>query len=136
MPVGSHALGMCFALQDYWHHWEDVTVGFFLGVLCAFVSYRQHYPGIASHRAGEAFVISKGVCGSCTHSFHGMVQYGSLACLGIYAGAINGVLPLSQSQGFPICILLLPLRLSWPTQSCMYLTFGKGSCLMSECMNE
>jgi len=49
-------------LQDYWHHWEDVTVGFFLGVLCAFVSYRQHYPGIASQRAGEAFVISKGTC--------------------------------------------------------------------------
>jgi hypothetical protein len=48
-------------LQDYWHHWEDVTVGFFLGVLCAFVSYRQHYPGIASQRAGEAFVISKGI---------------------------------------------------------------------------
>ena len=47
-------------LQDYWHHWEDVTVGFLLGVLCAFVSYRQHYPGIASQRAGEAFVISKG----------------------------------------------------------------------------
>jgi len=48
-------------LQDYWHHWEDVTVGFFLGVLCAFVSYRQHYPGIASQRAGEAFVISKAI---------------------------------------------------------------------------
>ncbi len=49
-------------LQDYWHHWEDVTIGFFLGVLCAFASYRQHYPGIASQRAGEAFVISKGTC--------------------------------------------------------------------------
>ena len=48
-------------VQDYWHHWEDVTVGFLLGVLCAFVSYRQHYPSIASQRAGEAFVISKGV---------------------------------------------------------------------------
>lgn len=48
-------------LQDYWHHWEDVTVGFFLGVLCAFASYRQHYPGIASQQAGEAFVTSKGM---------------------------------------------------------------------------
>lgn len=47
-------------LQDYWHHWEDVTVGFLLGVLCAFVSYRQHYPGIATPRAGQAFVTNKG----------------------------------------------------------------------------
>ncbi|DBA69974.1 TPA: hypothetical protein ACH3X2_012463 [Trebouxia sp. C0005] len=60
MPTGLAVWIGITRLQDYWHHWEDVTVGFLLGVLCAFVSYRQHYPGIASQRAGEAFVISKG----------------------------------------------------------------------------
>ncbi|KAL3145164.1 hypothetical protein ABBQ38_001763 [Trebouxia sp. C0009 RCD-2024] len=56
-------------LQDYWHHWEDVTFGFLLGLLCAYVSYRQHYPDIASPRAGEAFVTYKGTswcCSFCT----------------------------------------------------------------------
>lgn len=53
MRVGMH-------MQDYWHHWEDVTCGFLLGVLCAFASYRQHYPSIAAPRAGEAYVTIKG----------------------------------------------------------------------------
>lgn len=52
-------------VQDYWHHWEDVTCGFLLGLLCAYVSYRQHYPGIASPRAGEAFVTYKGTSRCC-----------------------------------------------------------------------
>lgn len=55
-------------MQDYWHHWQDVTCGFLLGALCAFVSYRQHYPSITSPRAGEAFVTCKGnlwCCLSC-----------------------------------------------------------------------
>lgn len=53
----------CLAMQDYWHHWEDVTVGFLLGCLCAFTSYRQHYPGIASMRAGQAYITIKGRLG-------------------------------------------------------------------------
>ncbi|CAK0784440.1 hypothetical protein CVIRNUC_007644 [Coccomyxa viridis] len=43
-------------IQDNWHHWEDVSVGFLLGLGIAYAFYRQHYHGIASTRAGEAFL--------------------------------------------------------------------------------
>lgn len=43
-------------MQDNWHHWEDVSVGFLLGLGIAYAFYRQHYHGIASTRAGEAFL--------------------------------------------------------------------------------
>ncbi len=41
------------ALQDYWHHWEDVTAGFLLGLGLAYAFYRLSYPPISSHKAGE-----------------------------------------------------------------------------------
>ena len=42
--------------QDYWHHWEDVAVGFFLGLSAAYAFYRQHFPPLSSRRAGEPLV--------------------------------------------------------------------------------
>jgi len=39
--------------QDYWHHWEDVTVGFGLGLAAAYAFVRQHFPPLTSARAGE-----------------------------------------------------------------------------------
>ena len=43
--------------QDYWHHWEDVTVGFLLGLSAAYAFYRQHFPPLSSRRAGEPLVV-------------------------------------------------------------------------------
>lgn len=43
-------------MQDYWHHWEDVAIGLLLGLLFAYINYRQHYPGIVSPQAGQAYV--------------------------------------------------------------------------------
>ena len=39
-------------LQDYWHHWEDIVVGFMLGFLMAFLFYRTCYCSIFSEQAG------------------------------------------------------------------------------------
>ena len=39
--------------QDYWHHWEDVTVGFLLGITIAYIFYRQQFPALTSVHAGE-----------------------------------------------------------------------------------
>lgn len=39
--------------QDYWHHWEDVTAGFLLGLGLAYAFYRLSYPSISSLKAGE-----------------------------------------------------------------------------------
>ncbi|KAJ7104092.1 phosphatidic acid phosphatase type 2/haloperoxidase [Mycena belliarum] len=33
-------------VTDHRHHWEDVTVGFFLGILSSYVFYRQFYPSL------------------------------------------------------------------------------------------
>ena len=51
-------LCLCGALQDFWHHWEDVAAGFALGVTFAYLSYRQHFPPLMSSRSGEAHVAA------------------------------------------------------------------------------
>ncbi|KAF7336668.1 Diacylglycerol pyrophosphate phosphatase 1 Short-DGPP phosphatase [Mycena venus] len=33
-------------VTDHRHHWEDVTVGFFAGIIPTYVFYRQFYPGL------------------------------------------------------------------------------------------
>ena len=45
--------------QDYWHHWEDVCAGWFLGATVAYIFYRQHYPSLSSQSSGEPLVLSQ-----------------------------------------------------------------------------
>ncbi|XP_062126149.1 phospholipid phosphatase 5 isoform X1 [Drosophila sulfurigaster albostrigata] len=40
---------------DYHHHWQDVTVGALIGLVCGYYSYRQYYPSIFSTEAGKPF---------------------------------------------------------------------------------
>eukprot|EP00884_Botryococcus_braunii_P005502 jgi/Botrbrau1/14953/Bobra.0018s0056.1 len=47
-------------LQDYWHHWEDVVVGFFLGLGLAYAFYRQHFPPLTSPRSGSLILAPQG----------------------------------------------------------------------------
>ncbi|KAG0360771.1 hypothetical protein BG005_009999 [Podila minutissima] len=42
-------------VSDYRHHWQDVTVGAFVGSVFAVFSYRQYYPSLAVHKSGRPF---------------------------------------------------------------------------------
>ncbi|KAK9805596.1 hypothetical protein WJX72_006866 [[Myrmecia] bisecta] len=64
IPLGIAAWIGITRLQDYWHHVEDVAVGFGLGLLVAYTFYRQQYPGLTSPKAGEPFIVAlEGVAG-------------------------------------------------------------------------
>ena len=55
-PVGTMLVDAAELLQDYWHHWQDVTVGFFLGLTVAYLFYRQYFPGLTDPKAGEPLI--------------------------------------------------------------------------------
>lgn len=42
-------------VSDYRHHWQDVTVGAFVGSVFAVFSYRQYYPSLAVQKSGRPF---------------------------------------------------------------------------------
>lgn len=53
MSVVSASIEAGACTQDYWHHWEDVAVGFLLGLVTAYGYYRIHYNGLTGPQAGE-----------------------------------------------------------------------------------
>lgn len=51
-------LAMLIAISrttDYRHHWQDVTIGSFIGFSMAFISYRQYYHSLAAPEAGKPY---------------------------------------------------------------------------------
>lgn len=42
-------------VDDYRHHWEDVTVGAIIGMGFSFFSYRQYYPSLSSAHSEQPF---------------------------------------------------------------------------------
>ncbi|KAF9436146.1 hypothetical protein BGZ76_004714 [Entomortierella beljakovae] len=54
-PLILAALIATSRVDDYRHHWQDVTVGAFIGIIFAVFSYRQYYPSLAAPKSGRPF---------------------------------------------------------------------------------
>ncbi|KAF9962486.1 hypothetical protein BGZ72_004855 [Mortierella alpina] len=54
-PLIVAALVATSRVDDYRHHWQDVTVGAFIGASFAIFSYRQYYPSLASSKSDCPF---------------------------------------------------------------------------------
>ncbi|KAG9064907.1 hypothetical protein KI688_003169 [Linnemannia hyalina] len=54
-PMILAALIATSRVADYRHHWQDVTVGSFIGFFFAVFAYRQYYPSLASNKSDRPF---------------------------------------------------------------------------------
>jgi diacylglycerol diphosphate phosphatase/phosphatidate phosphatase len=90
--LGSVWIG-CSRMQDYWHHWEDVVVGFSLGFVMAYLFYKTTYAGVMSLQAGQLIV-------GLNHSSSGVNNGGNNGS-GTSGGNSNGraLLPRRSSNG-------------------------------------
>jgi diacylglycerol diphosphate phosphatase / phosphatidate phosphatase len=41
-------------VDDYWHHWQDVTVGAIIGIVFAVLSFNQYFYQLGSDNSGKA----------------------------------------------------------------------------------
>ncbi|KAI0273546.1 PAP2-domain-containing protein [Gloeopeniophorella convolvens] len=51
LPLFGASLVAISRTMDYRHHWQDVTAGSILGIVCAYFSYRLYYPNLSSETA-------------------------------------------------------------------------------------
>ncbi|KAF9392180.1 hypothetical protein CPB97_003505 [Podila verticillata] len=54
-PIIGASLIAASRVSDYRHHWQDVTVGSFIGAAAAVFSYRQYYPSLAALKSDSPF---------------------------------------------------------------------------------
>lgn len=54
-PIIGASLIAASRVSDYRHHWQDVTVGSFIGTVAAVFSYRQYYPSLAALKSDSPF---------------------------------------------------------------------------------
>lgn len=54
-PIIGASLIAASRVSDYRHHWQDVTVGSFIGAVAAVFSYRQYYPSLAALKSDSPF---------------------------------------------------------------------------------
>ncbi|KAF9353252.1 hypothetical protein BGX26_008977, partial [Mortierella sp. AD094] len=54
-PLILAALIACSRVDNYRHHWHDVTVGAIIGIIFAVFSYRQYYPSLAGAKCDRPF---------------------------------------------------------------------------------
>lgn len=40
---------------DYHHHWQDVTIGSFIGIVIAYLCYRQYFPALNSKMSHRSY---------------------------------------------------------------------------------
>ena len=109
LPLGGSIWIGCSRMQDYWHHWEDVVVGFSLGFFMAWLFYRTAYAGVMSPCAGQLVVglntgnnsINSSSGGGGSGSSGGSGGRGALprrssAGNGLYSGGSGALDPLNQ----------------------------------------
>ncbi|KAI7905909.1 phosphatidic acid phosphatase type 2/haloperoxidase [Cokeromyces recurvatus] len=48
--------------EDYRHHWQDVTIGSLLGIVCAYFAYRQYYPSLSHDSCRDPFAARVTFC--------------------------------------------------------------------------
>ncbi|KAF9926397.1 hypothetical protein FBU30_003997, partial [Linnemannia zychae] len=54
-PLILAALIAISRVDNYRHHWQDVTVGAIIGAIFAIFSYRQYYPSLAAKKSAHPF---------------------------------------------------------------------------------
>ncbi|RKP14015.1 phosphatidic acid phosphatase type 2/haloperoxidase [Piptocephalis cylindrospora] len=57
LPILGASLVAVSRLDDYRHHWQDITVGTLIGIFFAYFGYRQYYPSLTDCQCARPFPL-------------------------------------------------------------------------------